>query len=198
MVVNPKVSTRRRIQPVGQRIGLYLAALIHSALILPVSATAYLHSPLGPLALTGTDAGLSAVSFLDDDTIAATPANALPECLHEAHRQLHAYFRRELRDFALTYAPTFGTDFQQQVWKTLSRIGYGRTASYLDVARLLNNPKSVRAVGAANGQNPLAIVWPCHRIIGADGSLTGYASGLHRKKWLLEFEQPVRQGGLFG
>jgi methylated-DNA-[protein]-cysteine S-methyltransferase len=66
------------------------------------------------------------------------------------------------------------------------------------VANLLNNPKSVRAVGAANGQNPLAVVWPCHRIIGADGSLTGYAGGMHRKKWLLEFEQPTRQGGLFG
>ncbi|UOQ98758.1 methylated-DNA--[protein]-cysteine S-methyltransferase [Hymenobacter sp. 5317J-9] len=161
------------------------------------AATATLLTPLGPLALTGTDAGLSAVTFLNEAAEATEPA-ALATCLRPAHEQLRAYFGRELRDFNLTYAPSFGTDFQRQVWQTLAGIGYGRTASYLDVAKLLNNPKSVRAVGAANGQNPLAIVWPCHRVIGADGSLTGYAGGMHRKKWLLEFEQPVRQGGLFG
>lgn len=160
-------------------------------------ATAYLHSPLGPLALTGSDVGLSAVSFLAEAAEATAPG-AIPHCLRPAHEQLRAYFGRELRDFHLTYAPAFGTDFQRQVWQALTSIGYGRTASYLDVAKVLNNPKSVRAVGAANGQNPLAIVWPCHRVIGADGSLTGYAGGMHRKKWLLEFEQPTRQGGLFG
>jgi methylated-DNA-[protein]-cysteine S-methyltransferase len=159
--------------------------------------TAHLISPLGPVALTGSEAGLSAVTFLNEP-VEATAPHALPECLREAHRQLQAYFARELRAFNLTYAPTSGTDFQRQVWAALLGIGYGRTASYLDVANLLNNPKSVRAVGAANGQNPLAVVWPCHRIIGADGSLTGYAGGMHRKKWLLEFEQPTRQGGLFG
>lgn len=160
--------------------------------------TAYLASPLGLVSLTGSDAGLSAVSFHNTDGHSATATDAVPACLQEGHRQLRAYFGRELRDFTLVCAPSAGTDFQHQVWQALGRIGYGRTASYLDVARLLNNPKSVRAVGAANGQNPLAIVWPCHRIIGADGSLTGYAGGMHRKKWLLEFEQPVRQGGLFG
>jgi methylated-DNA-[protein]-cysteine S-methyltransferase len=162
-----------------------------------MSATAYLASPLGLLALHGSDAGLSAVSFHGTEGLAPTPHAAVPECLREAHRQLQAYFGRELREFHLTYAPAFGTEFQRQVWMALAGIGYGRTASYLDVARLLNNPKSVRAVGAANGQNPLAIVWPCHRVVGADGSLTGYAGGMHRKKWLLEFEQPIRQGGLF-
>ena len=163
-----------------------------------MSATTHLLTPIGPLALVGTEAGLSAVGFLDDATVAATAPTAVPACLQEAHRQLRAYFRRELREFSLTYAPDFGTDFQRQVWTALVGIGYGRTGSYLDVAKALNNPKSVRAVGAANGQNPLAIVWPCHRVIGADGSLTGYAGGIHRKKWLLEFEQPTRQGGLFG
>ena len=161
-------------------------------------ATAYLPSPLGLLALTGSEAGLSAVSFHGTEGCSATAPAAVPACLRPAHAQLAAYFGRELRNFDLTYAPASGTDFQRQVWQALAGIGYGRTASYLDVARLLNNPKSVRAVGAANGQNPLAIVWPCHRIIGADGSLTGYAGGLHRTKWLLEFEQPARQGGLFG
>ena len=162
-----------------------------------MNATVMLATPLGPLALTGSDAGLSATTFLDEAAETAAQV-AVPDCLREAHRQLQAYFHRELREFDLTYAPAVGTDFQRQVWQALLDVGYGRTASYLDVAKRLNNPKSVRAVGAANGQNPLAIVWPCHRIIGADGSLTGYAGGMHRKKWLLEFEQPTRQGGLFG
>ncbi|MDQ2770956.1 MAG: methylated-DNA--[protein]-cysteine S-methyltransferase [Bacteroidota bacterium] len=161
-------------------------------------ATAYLASPLGLLALTGTEAGLSAVSFFGTEGCAPTEPAAIAACLRPAHAQLAAYFGRELRAFDLAYAPTFGTDFQRQVWQALGSIAFGRTASYLDMAKLLNNPKSVRAVGAANGQNPLAIVWPCHRIVGADGSLTGYAGGLHRKKWLLDFEQPTRQGGLFG
>ncbi|GAA4027610.1 methylated-DNA--[protein]-cysteine S-methyltransferase [Hymenobacter glaciei] len=161
-----------------------------------MNATATIVTPLGSLALTGSDAGLSAVTFLDE-VAAATASTAIPGCLRPAHEQLTAYFGRELREFNLTYAPECGTDFQRQVWQALTGIAYGRTASYLDVAKLLNNPKSVRAVGAANGQNPLAIVWPCHRVIGADGSLTGYAGGMHRKKWLLEFEQPTRQGGLF-
>ena len=159
--------------------------------------TATLLTSLGPLVLTGSEAGLSAATFLDE-AAEATEFTAIPACLRPAHEQLQAYFRRELHDFTLTYAPESGTDFQRQVWQALLNIAYGRTASYLDVAKRLNNPKSVRAVGAANGQNPLAIVWPCHRVVGADGSLTGYAGGLHRKKWLLEFEQPTRQGGLFG
>ncbi len=160
--------------------------------------TAYLDSPLGLVSLTGSDAGLSAVSFHHLLDFSPTVFSAVPACLQEGHSQLQAYFGRELSEFNLTYAPEAGTDFQRQVWTALLSIGFGRTASYLDVAKLLNNPKSVRAVGAANGQNPLAIVWPCHRVIGADGSLTGYAGGMHRKKWLLEFEQPTRQGGLFG
>ena len=160
-------------------------------------ATAILFTPLGSLAIAGSDAGLSAVSFLEEAANGTAPAS-VPACLREAHGQLRAYFGRELREFRLRYAPAFGTDFQRQVWAALQDIRYGRTASYLDIAKLLNNPKSVRAVGAANGQNPLAIVCPCHRVVGTDGSLTGYAGGMHRKKWLLEFEQPVRQAVLFG
>ena len=159
-----------------------------------MDAIAYLPSPVGLLRLSGSEAGLSAVAFMEP---AAPGLAAVPACLREAHRQLQAYFGRELREFNLTYAPAAGTEFQLQVWQALAGIDYGRTASYLEIARRLNNPNSVRAVGAANGQNPLAIVWPCHRIIGADGSLTGYSGGLPRKKWLLDFEQPTRQGGLF-
>lgn len=163
-----------------------------------MAATAHLYSPIGLLALSGTDAGLHSVSFLDNDATPPTPADAVPACLREAHRQLLAYFGRELTDFDLTCAPLTGTDFQRQVWATLPTIAHGETASYLDLAKRLNNPGSVRAVGAANGQNPLAIIWPCHRIIGADGSLTGYAGGLVRKRWLLAFERPMPKGGLFG
>ena len=158
---------------------------------------AYLYSPLGMLSLSGSEAGLHAVRFLDREAPAPTAPSALPSCLQEPYRQLKAYFGGELREFSLLCVPTTGTAFQRQVWATLSSIAHGRTASYLDIAKLLHNPKSVRAVGAANGQNPLAIVWPCHRVVGADGSLTGYAGGLVRKQWLLAFEQPERQGVLF-
>lgn len=163
------------------------------------TATAHLYSPIGLLALTGSDAGLHEVRFVDDS---ATPAPTAPAAvaagLRPAHQQLAAYFRRELFTFDLACVPLTGTDFQRQVWGALAGIGHGRTASYLDVAKLLGNPKAVRAVGAANGQNPLAIVCPCHRVVGADGGLTGYAGGLVRKRWLLAFERPTRQGGLFG
>jgi len=162
-----------------------------------MEAVAHLYSPIGMLALRGSDAGLHAVQFLDHDAVVPTAPANLASCLQEAHRQLVAYFNRELRDFDLPCVPLEGTAFQRQVWAALAGIAHGRTASYLDVATLLNNPKSVRAVGAANGQNPLPIVWPCHRIIGANGSLTGYAGGLVRKQWLLAFEQPERQGSLF-
>ncbi len=159
-------------------------------------ALAYLNSPLGTIALQGTDAGLTAVRFLDEpqpETVLA----AVPECLREAYQQVTAYFNRELRDFHLPYDVTQGTDFQRRVWATLPGVEFGRTASYLDLARQLGNPGAVRAVGAANGQNPLGLVWPCHRIIGASGQLTGYAGGLWRKKWLLEFEQPAAQASLW-
>ena len=163
-----------------------------------MEALAHLYSPIGMLALRGSDAGLHAVQFLDHDVPPPTPLAEVAACLQEPVRQVHAYFNRELQAFDLVCAPLGGTEFQRQVWEALASIGHGRTASYLDVAKLLNNPKSVRAVGAANGQNPLAIVWPCHRVIGASGALTGYAGGLVRKQWLLAFEQPERQGSLFG
>ena len=148
--------------------------------------------------LTGSDAGLHAVRFLEHDAPAPTSPAALAACLQAPYQQLKAYFGRELREFSLACAPLAGTAFQRQVWAALASVGHGRTASYLDIAKQLGNPQAVRAVGAANGQNPLTIVWPCHRVIGANGSLTGYAGGLVRKRWLLAFEQPAQQGGLFG
>ncbi|WP_303309892.1 methylated-DNA--[protein]-cysteine S-methyltransferase [Hymenobacter sp. BT730] len=162
-------------------------------------ATASLATPLGLLTLYGSDAGLAAVTFEQTaESGTPTPPVAVPHCLYPAYEQLLAYFGRELRDFTLQYVPTFGTDFQRRVWEALPAIGYGQTASYLAIARAIGNPAAVRAVGAANGQNPLAIVWPCHRIIGANGQLTGYAGGLNRKQLLLEFERPTVQTSLFG
>jgi methylated-DNA-[protein]-cysteine S-methyltransferase len=166
------------------------------------AAGAIVATPLGPLRLEGTEVGLCSAQFVQPlaTTVslpAATPAPQVPACLREAYRQLQAYFGRELRHFTLTTDVSVGTAFQQRVWATLPGVEFGRTASYLDIARQLDNPGAVRAVGAANGQNPLAIVWPCHRIIGAGGQLTGYAGGLSRKQWLLDFEQPVRQTSLF-
>ncbi|SET91028.1 methylated-DNA--[protein]-cysteine S-methyltransferase [Hymenobacter actinosclerus] len=161
-------------------------------------ARAVLATALGPLELRGTEAGLSAVGFLASGSPGtATPAGAVPACLRAAHEQLQAYFGGELRAFTVLTAVVDGTEFQRRVWAALLAVAYGRTASYLDLARQLDNPGAVRAVGAANGQNPLAIIWPCHRIIGSGGQLTGYAGGLERKKWLLELESPPRQLGLF-
>ncbi|KGI78904.1 methylated-DNA--[protein]-cysteine S-methyltransferase [Oleiagrimonas soli] len=106
--------------------------------------------------------------------------------------QFEAYFAGERFDFDLPLRP-HGTDFQRQVWDGLLGIGYGRTASYADLARSIGRPRAVRAVGAANGANPLSIIVPCHRVIGADGSLTGYGGGMEAKRWLLDHEQRHRR-----
>ncbi|MCC2548872.1 methylated-DNA--[protein]-cysteine S-methyltransferase [Hymenobacter sp. BT175] len=160
-------------------------------------ALAYLPSPIGPLEIQGSDAGVAAIRFLNEPVASVTLALPVPSCLHDCHQQLKAYFGGELRDFTLTYDVRQGTEFQRRVWTVLTEIGFGQTASYLDLARKLNNPGAVRAVGAANGQNPLSIVWPCHRIIGSGGQLTGYAGGMSRKRWLLDLEKPPAQLGLF-
>jgi len=109
-----------------------------------------------------------------------------------AKQQLVQYFAGERTTFELTLAPQ-GTDFRQQTWQALQQIPYGETRYYAQQAQLMDNAKAVRAVGAANGANPIAIVIPCHRVIGKNGSLTGYAGGLHRKSWLLNFEQEQLQ-----
>jgi methylated-DNA-[protein]-cysteine S-methyltransferase len=107
--------------------------------------------------------------------------------LKRPRARLQAYFAGELRDFELPLAAA-GTPFQQSVWRALCDIPYGETISYGELARRIGQPKAARAVGLANGQNPIAIVVPCHRVIGADGSLTGYGGGLERKRWLLAHE----------
>ena len=144
-------------------------------------------SPVGPLRLSATAEGLCEVAF-DAAEPPGAPATPL---LEEAARQLEAYFDGRLRDFTLPLAPE-GTEFQLRVWRALRAIPHGTTASYGEVARALGDVKAVRAVGLANGKNPLAIVVPCHRVIGASGDLVGYAGGLPRKRWLLAHESPQR------
>lgn len=141
-----------------------------------------LESPLGQILLAATERGLSAVAFTDD-----APEQRANAIIDQAKHQLQAYFDDGLRDFTVPI-DVQGTPFQRQVWRALARIPYGQTCAYRDVAEQIGNPKAVRAVGLANGKNPVAIIVPCHRVIGADGSLTGYASGVDRKAWLLNHE----------
>lgn len=153
----------------------------------------YMNSPLGTLEIEGNGHGVAAITFLDNDISATT---VIPENLREVVQQLNEYFSKERTDFNLKLNPQ-GTDFQIKVWNKLQTIPFGKTASYLDMAKTLGDPKVIRAAASANGKNPISIVIPCHRVIGSDGSLTGYAGGLHRKKWLLEHESPVKQASLF-
>ena len=141
-------------------------------------------SPCGPLRLDATDNTITGLGFAPDTTPALAPASPL---LREACRQLDAYFAGRLHCFSLPLAPR-GTPFQLQVWQALQQIPWSERCSYGDIATAIGNPNAVRAVGAANGRNPIAIIIPCHRVIGADGRLTGYAGGLERKRWLLNHE----------
>lgn len=153
---------------------------------------ATLQTPIEWLRISGHDGGLTEVKFFAEEPEASS--GDLPDCVAEAKAQLQAYFAGELQEFDLPLAPE-GTAFQSQVWNALIGVEFGKTASYLDLALAIQNEKAVRAVGAANGRNPIAIVVPCHRVIGSNGKLTGYASGLWRKEWLLNHER--RQHGGF-
>jgi len=154
---------------------------------------AYLNSPVGLLKIEGDVDGLSAVIYTDEK---APDTTIIPECLEDVVYQLKEYFEGNRTVFDLKLNPE-GTDFQKRVWTELQSISYGKTASYLDMAKQLGDPKVIRAAASANGKNPISIIIPCHRVIGSDGSLIGYAGGLHRKKWLLAHENPVKQTSLF-
>jgi methylated-DNA-[protein]-cysteine S-methyltransferase len=146
-------------------------------------------SAVGPLLLTGHSTALHTVSF-ECSKRAAIPRADWREsrcAFGEVIRQLHAYFGGELRKFELPLAME-GTDFQVLVWNALRTIPYGETISYAQLAERIGNPKAVRAVGLANGSNPIPIIVPCHRVIGSDGSLTGFGGGLPTKKMLLDLE----------
>lgn len=151
---------------------------------------AFLDSPIGRLLLAGDANGLQQILFSTD----GRPASPDPEwiedssALAEAILQLKAYFAGELENFDLSLSPQ-GTPFQRKVWIELQKIPYGKTISYGELARRIGNPKASRAVGLANGSNPISIVIPCHRVIGSDGKLTGYGGGLPIKEKLLALER---------
>ncbi|WP_091428584.1 methylated-DNA--[protein]-cysteine S-methyltransferase [Flavobacterium degerlachei] len=154
--------------------------------------TAYIKTPLGIATLIGDENGVSEISVSDEGEASAI----IPAVLGEAVSQLNDYFEGNRNDFTFKLNPK-GTDFQQKVWQSLLEIPYGKTRTYLEQSKILGDVKAIRAVASANGKNPLWIVIPCHRVIGSDGSLTGYAGGLWRKKWLLEHENPSPQQSLF-
>jgi len=146
-------------------------------------------TPLGPVAVTGDDEGIRQIAF-QEGRLPLTIEDHWqrdPSFLHAARRQITAYFAGELQCFDLALAPV-GTDFQQRVWRALKQIPYGQLVSYRDIAAAIGNPRACRAVGGANGKNPIPIVIPCHRVIGSQGQLVGYGEGLDIKKKLIDLE----------
>lgn len=146
--------------------------------------SSYLDSPIGPIEISGDDDFVSTVIFADEIK-KDTPH--LPKVIRDCRQQLEEYFAGTRKEFRLMLSQS-GTDFQRQVWTALIDIPYGKTTSYLQLAKNIGDAKSIRAVGAANGKNNIAIIVPCHRVIGSNGTLVGYAGGLDKKKWLLDFE----------
>lgn len=154
--------------------------------------TAFIQSPLGITKIEGDENGIAVISVLSE----GKETKKIPNSLKEAVIQLQEYFEGKRTEFTFKLNPQ-GTEFQQKVWQELLNIPFGKTTSYMDLSKKLGDVKAIRAVASANGKNPLWIVVPCHRVIGSDGSLTGYAGGLWRKKWLLEHESPSQQQTLF-
>ena len=141
-------------------------------------------TPVGFLELKSDWEALLSVSFISQFN---TNSAEQPDILTEATKQLNEYFKGELKNFNLNIKPE-GTPFQQKIWELVKNVPYGKTVSYLDIAKLSGSEKNTRAVGLANGKNPIPIIIPCHRVIGTSGKLTGYAGGMERKQWLLQHE----------
>lgn len=152
----------------------------------------HLTTPTGTLKIEADETALTAISFLFEKAESPDQPN---EVCEEASFQLKAYFDGRLQHFDLPLRQN-GTEFQKKVWQQLMEIPFGKSISYSELAKRLGDPNYVRAVGAANGKNPFAIVVPCHRVVGAGGSLVGYAGGLPRKRWLLDFEGQLTSGQL--
>ncbi len=147
--------------------------------------TTYYKSPLGPIMIVGNQDCILSLDFVeemlpDDDD--------LPFCLKAGLKQIDEYFRGQRKEFLLQLDPQ-GTNFQKLIWQQLEKIPFGEVVSYREIANIIGNPKACRAVGSANGKNPIAIIIPCHRVVGSDGSLTGYGGGLWRKEWLIKHEK---------
>lgn len=144
-------------------------------------------SPIGKLTLVSDGSALNALLF-ERDGRAPAKTDAPDAVLRETAKQLDQYFAGKRTQFDLPLSPA-GTDFQKRVWMALRAIPYGEAVAYRDIAERIGSPKAVRAVGGANGCNPIAVIVPCHRVIGADGSLTGFGGGLDRKRFLLALER---------
>lgn len=155
--------------------------------------TCIVNSPFGFTQITGDEQGVSSITVLNSEE---TVSDIIPECLQDCAYQLQEYFEGQREVFNLKLNPQ-GTDFQKRVWQQLVKIPFGKTISYLELSKRLGDVKAIRAAASANGKNPLWIIVPCHRVIGSDGSLTGYAGGLSRKQWLLNHESPNKQHTLF-
>ena len=143
----------------------------------------YMNTPIGVIEIQASQQGITSVNFVETKNHRVSPNELTQRC----KQQLAEYFSGKQKVFNLPLDHQ-GTNFQKTVWDCLIKIPFGRVTSYGDIAALINNPKAVRAVGAANGKNPIAIIVPCHRVIGSNGTLTGYAGGLDRKAWLLTHE----------
>jgi methylated-DNA-[protein]-cysteine S-methyltransferase len=154
--------------------------------------TTYIKSPVGILEVSGSGKGIRSILFQDVEH----EISGVPDCLRECVKQLQEYFSGERTNFELKLDPE-GTDFQLNVWKQLQKIPFGKTISYLDLARMTGSETNTRAVGNANGKNKINIVVPCHRVIGTNGKLTGYGGGLWRKEILLKHEIGNTLPGLF-
>lgn len=150
----------------------------------------YIDSPIGCLEVLTSKDALLAITYVEAKNEDSKEA---PAVLEKACDQLNEYFAGERQKFELPLSPD-GTDFQKQVWDALLTVPFGRTSTYKKQSQSIGNPKAIRAVGTANGKNPISVVIPCHRIVGSDGSLTGYAGGLSRKDWLLKHEQKQTEG----
>jgi methylated-DNA-[protein]-cysteine S-methyltransferase len=159
--------------------------------------TLVMESPVGPLRLTSDGISLTGVHFLDEEPTSGRSFGEPVPVLVDARSQLESYLAGRLQTFTLPLAAA-GTPFQQRVWAELTRIPYGGTAAYGEIAARMGMPRgAARAVGLANGSNPIAIIVPCHRVIGSSGTLTGYAGGLSRKRFLLGLEATAVEGSLF-
>lgn len=158
--------------------------------------TTYYKTPIGTAKIIGDEDGIQSISLLDDISNLIEATASIPKYLQNCVQQLDEYFDGVRTEFDLKLNPQ-GTPFQKKVWKELQHIPFNTTRSYLEQSKALGNVKAIRAVASANGKNPIWIVIPCHRVIGSDGSLTGYAGGIWRKRWLLTHENPIKQQLLF-
>lgn len=156
-----------------------------------MTRNAFITSPLGTIKVSATDGGITSALFTDENGVSDNHPHLLL-----AAAQLDEYFANKRNTFDLPLAHE-GTDFQMRVWNELLKLPFGKTTTYLAMAKQLGDEKVIRAAASANGKNPIAIIIPCHRVIGSDGKLTGYAGGLWRKEWLLKHEGATAQVDLF-